>query len=319
MVIPEPVRRTAEIEEATNSYVIHPIAGWLTPLLARFKVSPNAVSLTGMACGIAAGFAYCHYRNFAFAVVGLALMVTWHVLDGADGQLARLTQRQSQAGKVLDGICDYITFASVYIGLAWALSRDHSAWIWGLVVLAGLCHAVQAATYEAQRQAYEFWGLGKNAARPMNLCSSAHAGVTKPLVHRAGDRLHSFYGKVQSVATGADVPLQRRLMAFIEASPEQTAAIRSWYRELFAPSVRRWSIMSANYRTLAIFFFCSIKAPAFYFIFETFGLTALLGILLSGQRRRYAMLFEVLHEPNRVPYSAMPASDWAIKGRVQGL
>ena len=97
----EPVKRTAEIEEWTNRVVIHPVSSRLTPWLARLGVSPNAVSLAGMACGLAAGMAY--HRSVAgpaYAVAGLLLMLAWHVLDGADGQLARLTHTQG-AGRHL--------------------------------------------------------------------------------------------------------------------------------------------------------------------------------------------------------------------------
>src|SRR5579884_2808715 len=102
----EPIRRTAEIEELTNLYFIHPAASRLVPLFARMHVTPNAVTLLGMLCGVAAGFAYGHFREVRFAIAGLVLMIAWHIMDGADGQLARLTRTQSQFGQVLDGISD---------------------------------------------------------------------------------------------------------------------------------------------------------------------------------------------------------------------
>src|SRR5258708_5354738 len=152
----EPVRRTLEIEEVTNLYLIHPIASRLTPLFAAMRIPPNAVSLAGMLFGILAGVAYYHYQNPRYAIAGFILMIAWHVMDGADGQLARLTQSQSQSGKVFDGICDYVTFIAVYTGLAVSLTRQYGDWIWGLAIAAGICHAVQAAAYEVQRQADNF-------------------------------------------------------------------------------------------------------------------------------------------------------------------
>ena len=103
---PEPIRRTAEIEEITNRNFIHPMASRLVPLFARMRITPNAVSILGMLLGILAGFAYYRYQDLRFAITGFILMIAWHVMDGADGQLARLTHSQSHLGKVLDGICD---------------------------------------------------------------------------------------------------------------------------------------------------------------------------------------------------------------------
>ena len=109
----EPARRLEEIEDPTNLWFVHPLSERLVPLLARAGVHPNAVSLAGMACGAAAGFSYHRVHDPRAVVAGFALMLAWHVLDGADGQLARVTGKQSPTGKVLDGVCDYVTFAAV--------------------------------------------------------------------------------------------------------------------------------------------------------------------------------------------------------------
>src|SRR5580698_7013607 len=146
----EPVRRTSEIEDVTNLYFIHPIASRFTPLFAKLHILPNAVSLAGMAFGILAGIAYNHYQDLRCTIAGFILMIAWHVMDGADGQLARLTNSQSQSGKILDGICDYVTFIAVYSALAIVLSRQMGRSAWALAIVAGLCHIFQAAAYEFQ-------------------------------------------------------------------------------------------------------------------------------------------------------------------------
>src|ERR1700739_514574 len=130
MTAPEPIRRTTEIEEITNLYFIHPLASRLVPFFARLRLTPNAVSMTGMLFGILAGLAYYRYLDLRFAITGFALMIAWHVMDGADGQLARFTQSYSYFGKVLDGISDYTTFLAVYTSLAISASRQHGDWIY---------------------------------------------------------------------------------------------------------------------------------------------------------------------------------------------
>ena len=299
----ETVRRTIEIEEMTNRIIIHPIASRLTLLFATLRVPPNAVSIAGMTCGLLAGVAYSHYRAFGFAIIGFALMICWHVLDGADGQLARLTQRQSQSGKVLDGICDYVTFAAVYTGLAVAINQDHGSWVWGLVALSGACHALQAAAYEAQRQDYDVWGLGKDGASIPDPATSARPAS----IHRAGEVLHRTYSRLQLLATGLDGQSRRRLAATMTESPDRTEPARRWYRQVFAPSVRRWSLMSANYRTIAIFLFSAASTPIYYFVFEIVGLSALLIALLLSQQGRYTLFFSGLADLDRTAAMAEQA------------
>src|SRR5580692_4342999 len=161
-----PTRRTTEIEEITNLHLIHPLASRLVPIFARLHVTPNAVSIVGMLFGILSAVAYYRYWDFRYATTGFALMVAWHVMDGADGQLARLTQSYSYFGKVLDGISDNVTFLAVYTALAISLSHEHGDWMYALVALSAVCHAIQSASYEAQRQEYEYWGLGRKPQEP---------------------------------------------------------------------------------------------------------------------------------------------------------
>ncbi len=292
----EPVARTSEIEELTNLYVIHPISSRLALLLARLHVSANAVSFAGMACGIIAGISYYHYQRPIFTIIGFFLMVMWHVMDGADGQLARLTHSQSELGKILDGICDYVTFTAVYAGLALTLSRQLGDWVWAVVIVAGACHAVQAAAYEVQRQDYNFWGRGQKSAELLDPSLSAGHAAASP-VQRVADRLHRIYARVQLLAAGIDPASRQALAAALRLQPEHDAAIRRRYREVFAPTVRRWSVMSANYRTLGIFIFSLLQLPLFYFYFEIFGFSAILVGLLYWQRARYRQFFMELDMP----------------------
>lgn len=267
---PDPVRRMAEIEEPSNLYLIHPVAARLVPLFARLGVTPNMVSLAGMACGVAAGFSYFHYRDGRFVLLGFLLMVLWHVMDGADGQLARLTNAQSELGKVLDGICDYVTFIAVYVALALAMG---GGWLWVPVVVAGCCHAVQSAAYEAQRQAYGYWGWGK--------------GMPAPVV--AGHGAHGVFVLLDRAYTGVQARLAPVPHGLSDALAGATAhdAGRARYRAVFAPDLRRWSILSANYRTLGIFIAALLKAPLWYFGFEIFGFSLILAVLLVAQQARY--------------------------------
>ena len=293
---PEPVRRTSEIEDPTNLYVIHAMANRLTPLLAKLHVLPNTVSVTGMLFGILAGFAYFHYQDPLFTLAGFVLMIAWHVMDGVDGQLARLTHTQSETGKVLDGICDYVTFIAVYTGLALNLSRQHGNWVWVLVIAAGTCHTVQAAAYEAQRQQYDFWGWDRKS-RP---APGAKAADRKPAgasqVSFPYRLLNGLYARVQFLAVGFSTDFHQRLGVILLRRPERAAAIRLSYRETFAQPVRRWAILSANCRTIGIFICALLGVPLCYFIFEVVGFSLVLAVLTWQQKVRNGQFLASLDE-----------------------
>jgi phosphatidylglycerophosphate synthase len=239
------------------------------------------VSLSGMGCGMLAGFAYFHYRDPGAALIGFCLMIAWHIADGADGQLARLTNAQSEFGKVMDGICDYVTFISVYLGLGLAMARQDGAGVWLLVALAGACHAAQSAAYEAERQDYVFWAWGRGSM-PASIRPVDRDKTTSGLF----GALLGGYEFLQSLV-GNSIGFNRALYAKLNANPAGDA-IRVRYRERFAPAIRHWSILSSNYRTLAIFICAFTRAPMLYFCFEIIVLSAVLFVLGRQQSARAA-------------------------------
>jgi phosphatidylglycerophosphate synthase len=284
----EPVRRTSEIEEATNRWLIHPAATMLLPWLVAWRISPNVVSLSGMTCGLLAGFAYSRAPDRAWVVPGFLLMLAWHVFDGADGQLARLTHAQSELGKVLDGICDYVTFIAVYIGLAIALAPRDGGWVWLLVALAGVCHAMQAAAYEAQRQFYDVWGWGRSSGQLQGIAPDATRSTL--------GGLHRLYGQMQSLVLGNSLKINSRLSALFQAAPHRSGELHRRYRETFAPVVRRWGIMSSNYRTAGIFLFALAGCPLGYFLTEIVLLSFVSFWLIRQQNQRLAGFLRAVAE-----------------------
>lgn len=276
----EAASRTPEIEDVTNACFIHPLSRRLTLLLAQGGVAPNAVSLAGMACGLMAGVAYFHYAAWWGPVLGAALMVAWHILDGSDGQLARLTGQQSELGKVIDGCCDYVTFIAVYAGLGLAMAHPMGPWVWALVLAASLAHAVQAAAYEVQRQAYDVAVHGKRAAelpKLEELRAQAGGGLLQ--------RLYVVYVRMQYLADGAAATRRERLAAALARHPQLQAQIRARYREVFAPQVRAWGLLSSNYRTLAIFVAALFAVPWLYFVWVLAGLSLVMAWRVRAQGR----------------------------------
>ncbi len=274
----EPVKRASEIEEPTNAFVFQPLSTALVPWLARMGVTPNMVSVAGMAFGVAAAFFYAHYAvRPAWTYIGFALMLVWHVLDGADGQLARLTNTQSAFGKIIDGICDYVVFIAVYLAITYAASHHHGVWVWPLMLAAGVCHAVQAGAYETQRQMFDFWGLGKASAEVQNPNAKSGQGFIAMLAHT--------YDNMQFRFSGLTPTYFCSLYDFTVRKSETVPHMREAYRTTFVSSVHYWSIMCANYRTYGIFIACLVGKPMLYFVWEVCVLSVVHGILAVLQRR----------------------------------
>ena len=278
--------RTREIEEFTNLFFVHPIGARLLPLCVRLKVSPNAVSLTGLAFGLCAGIAYYRYAQLGWAVVGFLLMIGWHILDGIDGQLARLTNRQSEFGKVIDGIADNVTFIAVYSGLGLAIGARYGIWSWLIIALAGIAHSMQAAIYELQRQEYDYWGWGKQSAEFKSVERLRRENQGRGPVQRIVHGLGVAYAKMQQRVSGLDLEFRERIATALATQPDRAPLLRQQYRETFAGLVRRWSIMCANYRTLGIFTCAVLHVPIVFFLIELVVLAPLTLLLVQQQKSK---------------------------------
>jgi phosphatidylglycerophosphate synthase len=90
----------------------------LAPLARRYaEMSPLQITVVGFFVGlVCAGTAAV--GNYWAA---LALWLLNRTLDGLDGEVARLTGKQSDWGGYLDIVCDFVIYALVPFALAWSL------------------------------------------------------------------------------------------------------------------------------------------------------------------------------------------------------
>jgi phosphatidylglycerophosphate synthase len=98
--------------------------------LARRGVSPNAITLAGLALVVGAAAAYPWYRDSLVFGICLAFAFSFDALDGA---VARLTGRSSRFGGYLDAIADRYQELAVFAAIAWV----HDAWPAALLVVSG--------------------------------------------------------------------------------------------------------------------------------------------------------------------------------------
>ena len=79
-------------------------------------------------------------------------------LDNADGQLARLTHRESREGRIIDSLADHLVFVSVYVHLTLRyLFEGSSPAICLLALAAGISHALQGAAADYYRNTYLYF------------------------------------------------------------------------------------------------------------------------------------------------------------------
>ncbi len=277
--------RPRELEDTLNHRLYHPLAWQLAKLLARTPFTPNQVSVTGGLTVVCAGIAYVSplWWGEAWpvsAALGLLLHMAWHVIDGADGDLARMTGRNSPYGEMVDGLCDYLSHLVLYVLLAVFMSATIGPWAWAIATSAGLAHAVQSTHVEAQRRFYLYWVYGKpwlNNARPEG------AGPLGWLI--------AFYLRVALGSTPSALAIDHKITEAAAADPARLEQLRDMIRAEMPPLLRLEKLLGPNSRAIALGLSMLLTAsPIAYFVYGGVWLSLLLVLSIVLHNRSWRRL-----------------------------
>jgi hypothetical protein len=276
-----------DIELWTNRRLIHPLSRRLAAALSHTPVTPNAVSVSGACAAAVAAACYTGLAYPASVAAGFAAHAAWHVLDGADGELARRTGRSSPTGELVDGICDYAGQGILYTALAAFLAATIGAWAWPLALASGCARALQANSYESRRREYQYWGYGGSWIR------HSLAGADSPPPGSLA-MLGRLYLALSAKVARTNPALESRLAKGVEAGGERESRTRALYRARQRRAIAAAAPLSANGRTIALGLSMAAGSPLYYFIYETVGLSLVLLWSLRVQRAADAALLDAL-------------------------
>jgi phosphatidylglycerophosphate synthase len=262
-------QRPRELQDGLNFYLYHPLAWQLARALARTPITPNMVSVVGGSFVVAAGVAYAQPWWPASALLGMLLHMTWHVVDGADGDLARMTGRSSPIGEMVDGLCDYISHVALYLILGWLLSRQYGGVAWWLAVAAGISHAVQANHVEVQRRQYQWWVYGTPWIRHSHGDRDAPTrkgvfGLLVSMYLAAGMGMTPHTAKIDDAAIAA------------ETDPAARERLRQAARAQAMPLLTLLKFLGPNPRAIVLGMSMIAGSPLYYFVYQTVVLNVLL-------------------------------------------
>lgn len=101
-------------EYPINRYYAHRLDTLLTWVAERLGCSPNLATALSAAAGVAAAGALAAH----WFIAGALLIQLHHLLDGVDGNLARVQGRSSTIGKRLDQLSDQLVRLVLFVALA---------------------------------------------------------------------------------------------------------------------------------------------------------------------------------------------------------
>jgi len=276
-----PIKRPArarELQDSLNHYIYHPLAWQLARALAPTPLTPNMVSVFGGLLVVAAGVVYWSTSGPWWALVGMTLHLSWHVVDGADGDLARITGKTSPLGELVDGICDYVSHIVLYVLLAFVLTRAIGPWwAWFWTLAAGASHIVQANHVEVQRRFYQYWTYGvpwlHNSSDTDRALFRGYGGI--------GWLLRAVVAGYLRLAAGMS-PNALRIDAAVTRAMADDAAllarIRAEVQREQRPLLALLRYLGPNPRAVLLGFSMIAGSPLWYFIYLSVALNLLLAL-----------------------------------------
>ena len=293
----EATYKAREVEGVFDLYFYRPIGFWLAQFFARLKMTPAAVSLLAGIFGVMAGHLY-YYRNLSINVAGMMLHVCANTLDNADGQLARLTHRESREGRIIDSVADHLVFVSVYLHLTLRclFEGSSSPAIFLLAFAAGISHALQGAAADYNRSTYLYF-VSSGARKDVDSSSGVRSDFRKLTWRQAP--WHKLLLALYLNFTRQQEMLAPRLKMLRDVVAQLFQGkipdwLRTRYRNLAGPMLKWWGLLMTNIRMLVLFALLFISQPVYYFWFELIPLNLLFVYLLFRQEKMAGSLLKRL-------------------------
>ena len=285
----EATYKVRETEGVSDLFFYRKVGFQLAKVCDQIGMSPIGVTLVGGVFGILAGHLY-FYQNLAINFAGIILQMVANVFDNADGQLARLQNRASRTGRILDGFIDYLVWLGIYLHLILrhvAGGGTEAVWVIGLVAMAS--HATQSAAADYARHAYVHFAKNRRELESSaSLQTESATGFWSKLLLALYANLVWRQEKMSPALTRLRDQVDRD---FSQQVPDW---LRSRYEHSAQPMLKWWRLFMANTRMACLFLLLLIGQPVWFFWVEITAFNALLICLLFQQRKMANDCLEVL-------------------------
>ena len=144
--------------------------------LIKLPITANMVSIFTLGVGIASA-AFFAYGGYWSTLLGASLCLFASIMDGCDGEVARLKLLESDFGCWLETICDYAFYLFLLVGMTigrWRSSGTRTYLVYGGLLLFGALASFLATGWERRRlaagrpeQLLKIW-QGHAESRPSN-------------------------------------------------------------------------------------------------------------------------------------------------------
>ncbi len=315
--------KSNDTEEWLDRVFNRPIGYLWAKLFERLGVHPNTVTVLSIIIGITSAFFFAHgswrtegSQGVLLNIIGILLMMWANFYDSADGQLARMTGKKTQLGRILDGAASIIIFVTVYCAMVWRCYQHHTmefqwmgiedternAFIYTVLLFCAalfsgfICHSRQCRLADYYRQIHLFFLKGDDGAEFSTSAHQQQLYETMPwrghLIEKAFQKTYVNYTHQQERAT----PVFQRLMVQLRQQYGSEGRVPQQFRDEFRrrslPLMPFTNILTFNTRAITLYLCCLIDLPWLYFVFEI----VVMSVLCDYMRHKHERMCNQLTE-----------------------
>ena len=284
--------KSEDTEEWLDKVFTRPIGLFFALIWKRLGVHPNAVTILSIFLGIGAACMF-YYTDITHNICGVILLMFANFCDSTDGQLARLTNKKSFVGRVLDGFAGDVWFFCIYYALCLRLmpqdipftSAKWGFWIWLLAYLAGVvCHTNQSSLADYYRQIHLFFLKGKegseldNSRQQYEILENLTSSPREAKESWASRLLaRTFYYNYARYCRGQErrTPMFQKFFSTLQKpctknqSPNPiTLQLRQDFLQGSRPLMKYTNILTFNCRAIVLYVSCLAGIPYLFFLFD---------------------------------------------------
>lgn len=259
----EKVQLAQKCENLTDSIdtnVVEPIAMLFSKLFINLNICPNAITIMSMISGILGGIFFL-FDSIYFCIIGILLVFLSAIFDTSDGQVARLTNKKSEFGRLLDGIADGLVYVSIYACICINLmgknipftSVKWGGYIWIVGIVCGLYfHTAQARVVDYIRQLHMFF-LRNERGNDLSFSKDVqkeYRAIKGFSLKKFRIMFYYFYTKLQEIT----MPNTQKLLSIVyDNGKEFPDEVGRDFVEYSSKVIRKANLLNFNLRTIVLF------------------------------------------------------------------
>ncbi|WP_027453491.1 CDP-alcohol phosphatidyltransferase family protein [Segatella baroniae] len=298
--------KSSETEDWLDYHFVRPLSYYCAVGFAKLGVHPNMVTIMSMIIGAASTYFYahgCYYyegmEGLVYNLIAIFLLIWADIYDCTDGQLARMTGKKSQMGRILDGAAGFVWFVPIYLGLVYRFYNYHDiefSWLdidntmdntyiaTGVVFVLALISGFlgmggQQRLADYYIQIHLFFLKGEKGSEFDNSAQQQKLYDETPwkgnLIWKYFLKSYVGYTQKQEKAT----PEFQKLMGKLKDKYGSVDKIPAEVREEIhrnSLAIMKWNgLLTFNFRSGMFFIFCLLDIPVANFLFEIIGMSLL--------------------------------------------